>query len=73
MTEDPRMLAAWAENAAVEVRRIRTIPELDAWIVTHNQKLGLAHQHAPSAWNELRRVLHAQDGVIRDGLRQGVG
>lgn len=75
MTHDEiRLLRAWAENALDEVRALKSIPELDAWIVANNQKLGAASQDAPSAWESLKNFLHAKDGELRaENIRQGVG
>lgn len=70
---DPRLIRAWAENAIDEVRKIESIPALDAWIVGNNQKLGAAWQHAPSAWESLKNFLHAKDGELRAKIREGVG
>lgn len=70
---DRRLAAAWAENALPEVRALKSIDELNDWIVTNNQKLGGAHEMAPSAWDTLRRELHQRDRDLRATIRQGVG
>jgi hypothetical protein len=70
---DRRLAAAWAENALPEVRALKSIDELNDWIVTNNQKLGGAHELAPSAWNALRNELHQRDRDLREIVRQGVG
>lgn len=72
MSEDPRFLAAWADNALAEVRAVKSIPALDDFIVANHQRLGNCEQYANSAWTRLRDAMHARDGELR-ALRQGVG
>lgn len=73
MSHDVRLDIAWSESALVTVAGLRTFAALNDFIVTNNQRLGRLEQHAPSAWNELRRAMHAKDGELRAAIRKGVG
>lgn len=72
-TEDIRLTIAWAESAVKKVESLTSIPDLDAFIVDNNQRLGRLEQGAPGHWTVLRNVMHAQDGKLRAKVRQGVG
>ncbi len=76
MTTDQKKIQyvrTWAENAVPIVEAIGKLDELDAWIIENRYYLADAERMAPDAWAPLNAALRAQDGKIRETLRQGIG
>lgn len=61
-----KFAATWAENAANAVANIRTLEELDAWIIANRYHLADVERANAPAWDLLRAALHHQDGEIRE-------
>ena len=68
-----KFAATWSENAAQAVSQIRTLEELDAWILANRYKLADVERANAPAWDLLRAALHHQDGEIRECIGQRNG